>query len=240
MSSQHRTLHVGRFYCRAALFGLLAVAVSPAKAETLARIQVELRVSGGSSEGTVLSLHSPQAAALVRPSDAVMDQRARRFEPDLLVVAPGSRVAFPNSDNIRHHVYSFSAARRFELPLYSGTPSAPIDFPEPGVVDVGCNIHDWMTAHILVLDTPYFELVSGDRQRIELRAPAGAYRLRVWHRRLQTDPPWIEHEVALFDSNEPALQSIEMALGPDTGPPLSDDAKLRELQQRFRALRGEP
>jgi plastocyanin len=103
-----RCMRRGRSSWRAALTGVLEMAALPAVADLPARIHAEPLARGGSAEGAVLSLHSPQAAALAKPQDAVMDQRARRFEPDLRVVAPGSRVAFPNSDNIRHHVYSFS------------------------------------------------------------------------------------------------------------------------------------
>ncbi len=67
-----------------------------------------------------------------------------------------SYVQFPNKDNIRHHVYSFSAARKFELPLYSGTPAQPVLFDKVGVVKLGCNIHDWMIGYIYVTETPYF------------------------------------------------------------------------------------
>lgn len=80
----------------------------------------------------------------------IMDQVQRQFLPQVLVVQPGDTVSFPNSDNIRHHVYSFSDARSFEFQLYA-TGSAPsVDFPELGLVTVGCNIHDDMIGHIIV------------------------------------------------------------------------------------------
>ena len=63
---------------------------------------------------------------------------------------------FPNSDNVRHQVYSFSPAKRFQLPLYAGTPAAPVVFDRPGVVAIGCNIHDQMSAYLVVVDMPYF------------------------------------------------------------------------------------
>jgi len=117
------------------------------------------------------------------PSTALMDQHDKEFVPYVLPVYVGTRVTFPNRDNIRHHVYSFSSAKKFELPLYIGTPAAPVVFDKPGVVALGCNIHDWMLAYIYVLTTPYFVKTAADgKARLEGLAP-GAYEARVWHPR---------------------------------------------------------
>ena len=95
----------------------------------------------------------PKHAALVH---AVMDQLDRAFVPDLLVVPVGSTVSFPNSDSVSHQIYSFSSAKRFQLPLYRGKPYPPVLFDQTGVVTLGCNIHDEMLAYLVVTDAPYF------------------------------------------------------------------------------------
>ncbi|WP_460890864.1 methylamine utilization protein, partial [Ramlibacter alkalitolerans] len=100
----------------------------------------------------VVTLTPLRRAAAVVPVDAVMDQVNSEFQPRVLVVTKGSRVRFPNSDTIRHQVYSFSAAKRFELPLYTGTPPEPVVFDRAGVVTLGCNIHDWMKGYVVILD----------------------------------------------------------------------------------------
>ena len=79
-----------------------------------------------------------------------LDQIDKEFVPRVKPVLVGSTVAFPNKDSVRHHVYSFSPAKRFELPLYAGVPSQPVLFDRPGVVVLGCNIHDWMVGYIYV------------------------------------------------------------------------------------------
>lgn len=206
-----------------------------------ARLELDLDIEGDPGDGAlVLSLHSPAAAAQVAPVQAVMDQRGRQFAPTLLVVPVGSTVAFPNSDDIRHHVYSFSAARRFELPLYAGGNAEPVEFPEAGVVVLGCNIHDWMQAHILVMDTPHHrEVDPGVPTEHWIEAPPGDYVLRVWHARLAGDAPWIEQTVRLDDAEVLRLP-LALTLTPPQGPVLSEDAQLRALQERFRALRKDP
>jgi len=93
-------------------------------------------------------------------------------------------VDFPNHDSIRHHVYSFSPAKRFELPLYIGQPAAPVQFDTPGVVVLGCNIHDWMIAYVYVADSPYYTRSGEDGMASLGPLPAGRYQVRVWHPRL--------------------------------------------------------
>lgn len=80
----------------------------------------------------------------------VMDQINKEFEPHVLIIPENSLVSFPNSDDIRHHVYSFSPAKKFELKLYAGKPKSPVRFNKTGVVVMGCNIHDSMIGYIYV------------------------------------------------------------------------------------------
>lgn len=116
---------------------------------------------------------------------AVMDQHGREFVPHVLAVQVGTEVAFPNSDDIHHDVYSFSPAKTFELPLYKGVPAKPVRFDKPGVVVLGCNIHDWMLGYIDVVPTPWFGMTGTDG-RLTLQAPAGAYQLVLWHPDMDT------------------------------------------------------
>lgn len=148
--------------------------------DALAALRVEVRCGGQPVESAVVTLTPIGRAATVVPIDAVMDQVGSEFTPRVLAVPRGSRVGFPNSDRIRHQVYSFSPAKRFDLPLYSGTPPEPVVFNNAGVVTVGCNIHDWMKGYIVV-DTPHYALSDVDGGTT-LEAPPGDYLLTAWHR----------------------------------------------------------
>jgi plastocyanin len=114
----------------------------------------------------------------------IVDQINKEFVPHVLPVWVGTAVNFPNKDNIRHHVYSFSAAKTFELPLYTGNPAAPVLFDKPGPVVLGCNIHDWMIAYIYVSESPYFAKTGADGKATLTDLPAGDYSVRTWHPRL--------------------------------------------------------
>lgn len=197
-----------------------------------ASLQVELRSGGQPVAEAVLLLTPLDRVATVQPIDAVMDQIGSEFTPRLLVVPQGSRVSFPNSDLIRHQVYSFSPAKRFELPLYTGTPPNPVVFDRAGVVMLGCNIHDWMRGTIVVVATPYHAL-SGNDGRAVLDAPAGRYRLEVWHERLPSDAAAPQVEVVLPEADDLRL---ELPLAPP--PPPRGSERLRVLQERFRAVPG--
>jgi plastocyanin len=130
-------------------------------------------------EGAVVTLQGPIGGELPAQT-AIMDQVQKQFAPVVLAVHTSTKVTFPNSDNIRHHVYSFSPAKRFELRLYEGTPSEPITFDKPGVVVLGCNIHDWMVGYIYVTDDPWF--ATSDASGVaKLQLPAGKYNVTLWH-----------------------------------------------------------
>lgn len=120
------------------------------------------------------------------PKASQMDQVDKEFVPFVQPVQMGAAVTFPNKDNIRHHVYSFSAARTFELKLYSGTSAKPVVFDKPGPVTLGCNIHDWMVGHLYVVEGPWFTKTGKDgKGGIDL--PPGEYLVKVWH-------PWLKEE----------------------------------------------
>ena len=144
----------------------------------------------------------------------VMDQHDLQFMPYVLPVQVGTPVYFPNRDNIRHHVYSFSSAKKFELPLYKGTPTAPVVFDKPGAVALGCNIHDWMIGYIYVLETPYFGK-TGDHGEARLtNLPAGEVEVRVWHPRLKDGVDKTLRPVTLSAGGETRVE-FSIGLNPD-------------------------
>lgn len=113
--------------------------------------------------------------------EAAIEQINKEFVPLVSVIQTGTPVSFPNRDTIRHHVYSFSPAKSFEIKLYSGVPVKPLVFDKPGEVVLGCNIHDAMIAYVLVVDTPFFGKTDA-RGRVDLAGlPAGEYEVQLWY-----------------------------------------------------------
>jgi plastocyanin len=114
------------------------------------------------------------------PEPAVMDQRNLAFVPQLLVVGVGAEVQFPNNDMVSHQVYSFSPAKRFQLPLYKGAQHRPVDFDKAGLVVLGCNIHDQMVGYIYVTDAGYYGKSDAQGTLHLNNLPAGDYTLTWW------------------------------------------------------------
>lgn len=200
-----------------------------------AELDVSATGAGAALADAVVSLHAAQPSFAAPAARAIMDQRGSQFVPRVLPVQAGTSVVFPNSDQIRHQVYSFSASKRFELPLYAGTSASPIRFDQPGVVVLGCNIHDWMIGYIVVLDTPYFGK-TGDDGKARLDAPAGKYRMRVWHPRLGGAPQ--EQDVTLA-AGKPLAVAVALNVSAET-PVRPGNDRLRALQEKFRKIKATP
>jgi len=142
----------------------------------------------------------------------VIDQIDKEFVPSVTAVPAGTAISFPNLDDIRHHVYSFSPAKKFELPLYKGVPAEPVVFDQPGTVVLGCNIHDWMLAYVYVLETSYFGQTGEEGTARIVELPAGSYDVRLEHPRAKKPPAPVRIEVGRDD---PPPLSFELTLKPD-------------------------
>lgn len=159
---------------------LLAAAVEP-PAGRAAEVRGRVVTGDGTGvAGAVVFMRAP-VAAKAAPRSAVMDQIDKQFVPHLLPIAVGTEVRFPNHDQIHHHVYSFSRVKSFDLPLSKGEEAPPVVFDAPGVVKVGCNIHDWMNGVILVLPSAVFAVTDDGGAFVLRDLPAGDVTLTAWH-----------------------------------------------------------
>lgn len=193
--------------------------------------------AGNPVPDAVVSLRGGQAASR-SDGEAVMDQVDKQFVPRVLPVKVGTSVSFPNGDDIRHHVYSFSPSKTFEIRLYSGTPRDPVVFDEPGVVTLGCNIHDWMVGFVVVVDSEVFAKTGLDGTA-DLALEAGRHTLEVWH-------PWLtgmgagsaEHqafEVEISEIADGSPVTLTVELQPPSVP--TADPADSSLESKFRRFR---
>jgi plastocyanin len=149
----------------------------------------------------VVQIDSPRkpAAASRLPGPYVVAQKDIAFQPHILIVPVGAAVSFPNRDKVRHHVYSFSTAKTFELKLYPQGETRSVVFDRSGVVALGCNIHDLMTGFVIVVDTPFAAQTNAAGQVSIDDVPPGPITVTVWHPSL---------------SGGNSMQSKVMTLGP--------------------------
>lgn len=146
-------------------------------------------VAGTAVEDAVVFVMLVGGQTIKKPiRNGLIDQINKEFVPFVTPIQVGAAVTFPNKDNIRHQVYSFSPAKIFNLKLYSGVKADPVLFDKPGPVILGCNIHDHMLAYVYVVDTPYFgKTVRTGNVRIDDIA-AGDYEVKIWHPNLEAGP----------------------------------------------------
>lgn len=175
----------------------LAIQVSDSSGKPLADVVVTAELEAG-----------VPVPKLLKPAE--IEQRGLKFLPLVSVIQTGSRIAFPNNDRVKHHIYSFSPAKKFDQKLYSGVAAAPQVFDKAGLVVLGCNIHDRMVAYVKVVDTPYFAKTdAAGIARIELPA-AGKYTVAAWHYHQSGAAPG---QALAFQAGEtPAPLSFKLAL----------------------------
>lgn len=216
----------GRYLRRCGLLGLLLFAQAWLSSQSMAAQITVTDAAGEPLANAVLLIDGvpprPDASYL-------MDQVDRQFVPHVLVVPVGAQVDFPNSDDVRHHVYSFSEAKPFELRLFKGEEAPPVMFKRPGAVVLGCNIHDAMVGYILVTEHPRFA-VSDAAGLVSLPdLPAGSWPVSWWHPAQFQQPPVALGELDLSQQG----QTVSLPITPvveGTAPTLSP------LQQRFKSL----
>lgn len=190
----------------AALIALLQMGCEAAHAAELLAV---VRDQRGTLMADAVVMATPVDRRLephAKPQAVTVDQVGKEFVPPVTVIYVGSTISFPNKDQIRHQVYSFSPPKKFESHLYAGSASPPVLFDKPGLVVLGCNIHDWMVAYVYVSDTPFFATTASSGIAKISGLPPGAYSVRVWHPDLgQTEASTIR-QAQLTDESQTTLE----------------------------------
>lgn len=184
------------------LRGLLIFAAAASLAAPLAAAPLTVRVtdsSGRPVRDAVVTLRPAGAAARAPQVGGrfVVAQKSMKFQPYLSIVPVGAAVSFPNFDPTKHHVYSFSPAKRFELKLFAKDQSRTVRFDKPGVIALGCNIHDAMSAFIVVTDSAWTARTNAQGVVAFANAPNAPGRLTVFHPHLRAPGGTLQQAVGL-------------------------------------------
>lgn len=199
-------------------------------------LTVNLQLANGTEPLTdaVVYLNDGSEAS---PVQAEVVQKDRMFHPHVLILPTGSSVNFPNRDNTQHHVYSFSPAKSFDLELYAGQPEAPIVFDQPGIVELGCNIHDHMQAFIVLADTRAISQ-SDEQGKVTLTLDFGvdpipdSLSLNIWHPRLRNNTRPVVREINSSSVTNNTVKTLNIEVEPES----HQDGPMDHLQKRFREL----
>lgn len=176
-------------------------------------------------EAVITAVGTIKSKPVLATSPRKMDQKNREFVSHILAIHIGESVLFPNSDNIKHHIYSFSPANAFEIQLYKDISPKPIVFDKTGIVVLGCNIHDWMVGYIYVSDEPYITQTN-EKGEWSLNLPADDYTLTLWHPNLDA-PNNVQVQQVKITAEKSALleQKITLKTTSRTGKPPADDVQ---------------
>lgn len=150
------------------------------------------------------------------PRTRTIDQMALTFVPYIEVFRPGDKVVFRNSDQTRHHVYSFSPVKTFEYTLNPGQSSPPLELDKSGVVAAGCNIHDSMVTYLYVSDAPWIARSPADGKVTISELPAAAYTVRVWQPRLRPGQAEVAQSTVLVTNSASKSLRFALTLLPDS------------------------
>lgn len=197
------------------LLGMLLGAMSQVMAQTQQPMQsqISFRVLDQAGNPVMNAVVSTTGPVTKTDSFAVMDQINRQFSPQVLVVQKDQTVNFPNSDAIRHHIYSFSDPKPFEIRLFKGQDSPPIHFDKAGVVVLGCNIHDQMVGYIYIADNEVTGLTDANGMTSLVTTAEQFY---VWHPKLSVSN---SQRQSFGLSTEPnAIQQVGVTLLTDKAP----------------------
>ncbi|HET6555436.1 MAG TPA: methylamine utilization protein [Dyella sp.] len=193
----------------------MLLAVQAASAGDLSiRVQDDARRPVGDAVAT-LEPDVPAAAPHMPSASRIVDQKNETFVPYVQVLRPGDTVVFRNSDATRHHVYSFSPVKSFELVLAPGERSAALTLDKPGIAAVGCNIHDHMLAYLYVSDAPNIGVSGPDGVIGFASLPPGRYTLHVWHPQLHPGQAELTQVIQVAGNAPNPPVSVTLSLLPD-------------------------
>ncbi|WP_052380247.1 MULTISPECIES: cupredoxin domain-containing protein [unclassified Pseudoalteromonas] len=117
----------------------------------------------------------------------IISQNNKKFTPYIAVLQKGQKIKFKNQDDVTHHIYSVSGQNRFDFKVKAGGHKDNINISTAGEIAMGCNIHDWMSGYVLVVDTPYFNKTTSSGISNFENIPSGNYKLTIWHPQLETN-----------------------------------------------------
>ncbi len=170
-------------------------------------------VEGKPVSNVVVYLQNHETAAMpAEMHNHEIQQQDKKFAPYISVVRQQEEVVFTNHDDITHHVYSFNGPARFDFRLKNGESNTVAEFSEPGVIAMGCNIHDWMSGYLMVVDTPFYTVTNDAGIAQFADVPASEYHLVAWHPQMAKDEVANQHIVI------PAVHEINLQLTQPMAP----------------------
>lgn len=189
-----------------------------------AEVKVIVKSSDGSTLSKVAVVITPKKSSVNRNTQTeTVYQKEMAFSPYLSVIQAGQPIEFTNNDDITHHVFSASRDQNFAFKIRKGQTNNSIEFLQPAEISMGCNIHDWMSGHLLVVDTPHFSLTD-ERGLSKIEIPElGEASLRIWHPQMSAKDKLKRKHIILKGSDLFLELELEEELGDIPEQAIDDD-----------------
>jgi len=159
-----------------------------------------------------------QKAMPTNYSTLVVTQKNKSFAPYVAVTQKDQSIAFDNQDNITHHIYSVSGGNRFDFKIKAGHSKSTQQLNHAEEIAMGCNIHDWMSGYVLVVDTPYYSQTNDKGFAIINVDLVGRYTLSVWHPQLDVKGYKIEQMITIENNDVDSKRDWQVQLTKDLLP----------------------
>ena len=129
----------------------------------------------------------------------IIYQSDKAFSPYVSVISKGAIATFSNKDDITHHIYSVASKNRFSFRIKSGSSNQTEPLSVTGKILMGCNIHDWMSGYLMIVDTPLYSKTNPYGETTLEIPVLGRYNLVVWHPQLSEKNQSISREITVTD-----------------------------------------
>ncbi len=170
-----------------------------------AKSEVLVVSKGKGIKNVVVYLRARGATPTTPAKNPVMDQMNCLYMPHVLVVTAGTTVDVKSSDPVAHNVHSHATkneAPNWQIP--GPGKALPLKLEKREAIKFTCDIHNWMTGYIFVVDNDYHAVTgyqdgkgkwvssdsyeaSSDNGAYTIKdVPAGKYRIQAWHEELGT------------------------------------------------------
>jgi plastocyanin len=120
-----------------------------------------------------------------RKAKEKLDQQNCQYVPHVVVAPVGTTLDVVNSDAVLHNVRATEGNTKlfnYAMPIKGHV--VPTRLRKEGIYKIGCDVHPWMRAWVVVLGTATYAVTDENGQYKLDGVPPGKHKVKIWHERL--------------------------------------------------------
>jgi plastocyanin len=114
-----------------------------------------------------------------------LNQDNCQYVPHVVVAPVGTTLDVVNSDSVLHNVRATEGNNKlfnYAMPIKGHV--VPTKLRKEGIYKIGCDVHPWMRAWLLVLGTATYAITDENGAYKLEGLPPGKHKVKIWHERL--------------------------------------------------------